>query len=142
MKTVSTLLFITSTLIYAGLFGDTKEEQRIGKENLTKAIMGKQDPRIQTISRENEYLKKILRKHHIDYKTIINAKKRAHQIKNITNRLTTPEAEQVKALQQINKELIRLLEVNYIDYKLPKRDPKITKEKHKKQKLNIIITEQ
>ncbi len=124
MKKIFILLVILTFSINAGLFGDTEEEQRIGKENLTKAIMGKQDPRIQALNRENNYLKKILRKHNIDYKTIINTKKRGGKIKNITQQLITPEKEQIKALEQINKELKRLLNANNISYKSSKNTPR------------------
>jgi len=130
---IKIIFIITITILqtYAGLFGDTEEKKRIAKKRLELALTLKQNPKIQTLRKENTYIEKILRKHHIDYKTIIQTKIRDHKIKKITNPLLVTEEEEIKTLEQINQELKRLLEVNYIDYKA---------KKHTKKKINITIT--
>ena len=116
MKKIITSVLIISYL-YPGVFGETEEEKRNAIEKLRLAMTLQQNPKIKKIRDENKYLKKLLTKHNINYKQIIKQKKKAKKINDINNFFLVNEKKEIETLEQINKELIRLLEVNYIKYK-------------------------
>jgi len=124
MKKIFTSIIILLSFTHAGLFGETEEEKRNSKEKLRLAMSLEQNPLIKKIRKENKYYKKILKEHKINYKSVIEQKKRANNINDIKNYFLVSEKKEIETLEQINKELLRLLEVNYIPYKKQNRNYK------------------
>ena len=108
------LVVLISTFLNAGLFGDTEEEQRIGQQKLIKLMTRGENHEITKLYKVNQKLKKLLSKRHINYKIPLQNMRREQNIKKITNRLIITEKEELKILRYENKELKRLIEINYI----------------------------
>lgn len=130
MKKIIFSILIITTSSFSGIFGDTEEEREIAKERLQKMIMHGENKELLEIRKENMNIKKALTKNKINFECVLKNK-----IK-VKNQFIITEKEEMKILEEEQKELKRLLEVNYIVH-----ESKEEKKELKKPKLNMTITE-
>lgn len=135
MKNIIIISLLFSVITTAGIFGDTDEERKIASKRMGTILYGKD--KTLNLRKENYQIKKLLKNKHINYEYPLKTMRAKNDIKEVNNRFTITEEEEIKILKKENEELKRLMTVNYISF-----DKKESiKDNKNKPVINIEITE-
>ncbi len=108
------LIAISISFLNSGIFGDTPEEKAIAKIRLKKLFVGMRTKETIKIQKENQELKKLLKKRHINYEYPMKNMRREENIKKIKNFITITEKREIYILKKENQELKRIININGI----------------------------